>query len=483
MKLLDDDRAEALEVEDTILWVRGLASLAGKKKILLALQVPDEMLNEAAAIAHTIDTRWKECLQEGETREVKVFVMADCIDGSCHVDEITAEHLAADCVVHYGATYIPQVAKLPVKFVLDKCGDLDNSHLVETLLSEFGASEGEDNGGEHCTVVVAYELKYEHAMGTVDWGVRQLLETGTTTGRNRFVFPKASLKEQRGSPSQTSTSSSVTTHAIGGLEWSIPSEEEGSDRVRYVWVGENEDALALTNFMLVHNTARWFRYDPVRRALSSYGSVSTATRALKRRYFLVEKAKDASIVGIIVGTVSISGYLDALKTLRAIISEAGKKSYTFVMGRITPEKLANYPEIDVFILISHPQLALVDSREFFAPVITPFEGVLAFVPGQSWTGQYTVGFDALNDWAASAGVGVSSNDGEEEEGPTYSLISEGYRPDQEARKVREVVEVNIIQQTENMQLSKGKSHKDERPALPLIEPPESESDGLSLSLL
>ena len=142
MKLLDDDRAEALEVEDTILWVRGLASLAGKKKILLALQVPDEMLNEAAAIAHTIDTRWKECLQEGETREVKVFVMADCIDGSSHVDEITAEHLAADCVVHYGATYIPQVAKLPVKFVLDKCDDLDTSHLVETLLSEFGASEG-----------------------------------------------------------------------------------------------------------------------------------------------------------------------------------------------------------------------------------------------------------------------------------------------------------------------------------------------------
>mmetsp|Transcript_1969 Transcript_1969/g.4492 ORF Transcript_1969/g.4492 Transcript_1969/m.4492 type:complete len:86 (+) Transcript_1969:1016-1273(+) len=59
----------------------------------------------------------------------------------------------------------------------------------------------------------------------------------------------------------------------------------------------------------------------------------------------------------------------ALETLRKVIAAAGKKSYTFVMGRITPEKLANFPEVDVFVLISCPQLALLDCKEFYAPVI------------------------------------------------------------------------------------------------------------------
>ena len=70
----------------------------------------------------------------------------------------------------------------------------------------------------------------------------------------------------------------------------------------------------------------------------------------------------ASIVGIVVGTLTIAGYLEALGALRRVLAKAGKKSYTFVMGRITPEKLANYPEVEVFVLISCPQLALLDSR-------------------------------------------------------------------------------------------------------------------------
>ncbi|CAK9174467.1 unnamed protein product [Ilex paraguariensis] len=64
--------------------------------------------------------------------------------------------------------------------------------------------------------------------------------------------------------------------------------------------------------------------------------------------------------------------------MKELIIGAGKKAYTLVMGRPNPAKLANFPECDVFIYVSCAQTALMDSKDFLAPVITPFEAMLAF---------------------------------------------------------------------------------------------------------
>lgn len=68
-----------------------------------------------------------------------------------------------------------------------------------------------------------------------------------------------------------------------------------------------------------------------------------------KRYCLVEKAKDAKLVGILVGTMGVSGYLHCLNYMKDIASFAGKKTYTFIMGKLTPEKLANYLEASPFL--------------------------------------------------------------------------------------------------------------------------------------
>ncbi|KAB1213079.1 Diphthamide biosynthesis protein 2 [Morella rubra] len=64
--------------------------------------------------------------------------------------------------------------------------------------------------------------------------------------------------------------------------------------------------------------------------------------------------------------------------MKALIAGAGKKAYTLVVGRPNPAKLVNFPECDVFIYVSCAQTALLDSKEYLAPVITPFEAMLAF---------------------------------------------------------------------------------------------------------
>ncbi|MCH94572.1 diphthamide biosynthesis protein 2-like, partial [Trifolium medium] len=106
--------------------------------------------------------------------------------------------------------------------------------------------------------------------------------------------------------------------------------------------------------------------------------LSQQRRILKRRYYLVERAKDANIVGILVGTLGVAGYLHIINQMMELITAAGKKAYTLVMGKPNPAKLANFPECDVFLYVSCAQTALLDSKEYLAPVITPFEATIAF---------------------------------------------------------------------------------------------------------
>lgn len=66
---------------------------------------------------------------------------------------------------------------------------------------------------------------------------------------------------------------------------------------------------------------------------------------LRRRRFLIEKLKDAKIVGIVVATLGIKEYLTAINTVKKILKAKNKKSYILNVGKINPAKLANFPEV------------------------------------------------------------------------------------------------------------------------------------------
>jgi Putative diphthamide synthesis protein len=45
-----------------------------------------------------------------------------------------------------------------------------------------------------------------------------------------------------------------------------------------------------------------------------------------------------------------------------LLCRAGKKSYTFLMGKPNPAKLANFPEVEVFVLVADPDGLILDSK-------------------------------------------------------------------------------------------------------------------------
>ena len=202
---------------------------------------------------------------------------------------------------------------------------------------------------------------------------------------------------------------------------------------------------------------RFIRYNAEEEVLVK--DLPSKSRDLMRRFALVERAKDASIVGIVVGTLGVAGYNEAIQRVREIVASAGqeyssyyiystsilrsvsmnvaitryisvhlpcfiqyvqqlrglcylhllgvgifserviflagKKSYTMLMGRPNPAKLANFPECDVFVIVACAQTVLLDSKEYLAPLITPFEAELAFVDGKEWTGAFNLELSQL----------------------------------------------------------------------------------------
>lgn len=56
------------------------------------------------------------------------------------------------------------------------------------------------------------------------------------------------------------------------------------------------------------------------------------------------------------GTLGVAGHRGVVQRVRAAAKGAGKKTYTILMGKPSPYKLANFPEIEVFVMIADPQV-------------------------------------------------------------------------------------------------------------------------------
>ncbi|KFQ39378.1 Diphthamide biosynthesis protein 2, partial [Mesitornis unicolor] len=129
--------------------------------------------------------------------------------------------------------------------------------------------------------------------------------------------------------------------------------------------------------------------------VAGYLAVLQHLRGHLRPGGLCSRARDARVVAILVGTLGVAGYLAVLQHLRELLRRAGKRSYTLAVGKPNPAKLANFLEVDIFVLVACAQNSLLDSSDFYRPIITPYELELACNPAREWTGDYLTDFRDL----------------------------------------------------------------------------------------
>ncbi|NWW42751.1 DPH2 synthase, partial [Pedionomus torquatus] len=322
----------------------------------VALQFPDELLADAAAVAARIEV----------ATGAEMYVLGDTTYGSCCVDEVAAEHVGAEAVLHYGPACLSPCRKLPVLHIFGQ-QPLDIGRCTEAFRELYPDRQSR--------VVVLSDVIYAHAMGELE---QQLCLEYPNIVFSRVVCGDSPGPTPPGEVRQF------------GCQFPVEALGELQDCAMF-YVGA--EGLALTSFMLTWNRCLFSSFNPA----TGCGRRETLNinRALMRRLYLVERARDARVVGILVGTLGVAGYLTVLQHLRELLRRAGKRSYTLAMGKPNPAKLANFLEVDIFVLVACAQNTLLDSSEFYRPIVTPYELELACNPARQWTGNYFTDFRDL----------------------------------------------------------------------------------------
>lgn len=336
---------DVYEIQKTIAFIEEKAA----RKV--ALQFPDDLLVYSVTIAKKLE----------DATGAKTYILGDTSYGSCCVDEVAAEHVGAEVLIHYGRACLSPCRRLPVTYVfgrkalnVDLCAEA-----FQTLFPERDSP-----------VMVFSDVVYDHFLGE--------LETRFAAIYPRVVFSKLSWHEE--------TPSTGEVYKFG-RKFS-PDPSLWPDSYSFYYVGG--EGATLNNLLLTWPHCAFFSFNPVTNESRREGV--HVNRALMKRFYLIEKARDARVVGILVGTLGVSDYLSALSHLKSIIHQAGKKSYMLSMGKLNPAKLANFPEVDIFVLVACPENSLLDSSEFYRPIITPDEMEVACNPAREWGGRCITDF-------------------------------------------------------------------------------------------
>ncbi|KND93840.1 Diphthamide biosynthesis protein 2 [Tolypocladium ophioglossoides CBS 100239] len=353
--LSDDALKTTYEIARTAAEIRG----CGWKTI--ALQFPDHMLVDAPRVVESLRRE----LPAGDVA-TRIHILADTSYSACCVDEVAAEHADADVVVHYGRTCLSPTSRLPVIYVYTS-HELHHPAVIREFTSEFGDKESR--------VVVMADLTYQDH---VDGLVKEL----NTLGYENVVATEV-VRDPAGV---------IPNRRISGPE----REQELLKTYSLFHISDPPASLLLALQSRFASLRILSTPSPASPSLDN-PTLRTAG-LLRRRFARVLSLASAGVVGILVNTLSVSNYLSSIDLLRERIARAGKKSYTVVVGKLNPAKLANFSEVEGWVVVGCWESGLVEEDAgYWRPVVTPFEMEVALMGEEerTWGGEWWGGIEKM----------------------------------------------------------------------------------------
>jgi diphthamide biosynthesis protein 2 len=396
-KLSDDQIYTRYEISRTI------TEIKQHRWRRVALQFPDQMLPHSARVyqflarglvsnQHVDDSLAQHGVTPPEsdlsqlsiqdTKPVKLTILGDTSYGSCCVDEIAAEHVNADAVVHYGRSCLSPTARLPVLHIFTKM-ELEYDAVVNCFRNHFPELDTK--------VILTADVPYALHVQPL----AHLLESAGYTA----IFAASIIHDP---------SSSIPNRTI---PYSITSDPSSLSEWHLFHISDPPTSLLLTLISRM-SSIKIFPTISSASLTSSPTAIDAPTQMLlRRRYALITSLTTTSTWGILINTLSVKNYLSILSHIQRLIAEAGKKSYLFVVGKLNAAKIANFSEIGGWVVIGCWESSLIDSKEFYRPIITPFELELVLQRDDErvWTGQWRSDFEGVLETAASRKAGVDES--------------------------------------------------------------------------
>lgn len=387
-KLSDDQIYTRYEISRTI------TEIKQHRWRRIALQFPDQMLPHSARVYQflarglesnqptndspgqdgvTLPESDLSQLSVQDTKPVKLTILGDTSYGSCCVDEIAAEHVDADAVVHYGRSCLSPTARLPVLHIFTKM-DLEYDAVVNYFRNHFPELDTK--------VILTADVPYALHVQPIS----QFLESAGYTS----IFAASIIHDPSSSIPNRTIPDSVTSDPSSLSEWHL------------FHISDPPTSLLLTLISRMSS----IKIFPTSSSVSPTAIDAPTQMLLRRRYALITSLTTASTWGILINTLSVKNYLSILSHIQRLIAEAGKKSYLFVVGKLNAAKIANFSEIGGWVVIGCWESSLIDSKEFYRPIITPFELELVLQRDDErvWTGQWRGDFAGVLEAAANRKV-------------------------------------------------------------------------------
>ncbi|XP_028129062.1 2-(3-amino-3-carboxypropyl)histidine synthase subunit 2 [Diabrotica virgifera virgifera] len=276
----------------------------------VCLQFPDYLLQDASEVVLKLESIVNET----------IYLLGDTVYESCCIDFIAAAHINADAIIHFGPVCFSKFAEnVPFMYVYEK-RPLDIAHLKKIVETNF----------DDYHVAFLVDFGYLHLFD-------KLVEAFKDYKYLEFIRID-NLKDVR----------------------------QGHTIFFY-----GKDERKMFNITSLITPLAVFYYDIGKSRVQAFADdIKSLT---KRRYYLIERIKDSDTIGIIVGSIGIQNCLKLIDRLKSLISRSGKKYYLLNIGKPAVEKLANFPEFDVYVVIACSMSEIYDRRDFYKPIATPFD--------------------------------------------------------------------------------------------------------------
>ncbi|ROT64884.1 putative diphthamide biosynthesis protein 2-like [Penaeus vannamei] len=370
---------EVYEVSRCVRWIQD----GGYKKV--GLQFPDELIVDAPAVARALST----------ALGFKVYILGDTTYGSCCVDEVAAEHVGADSIVHFGRSCLSPSRRLPVLYIFTRLS-VNLPLVVESLQAAIQEAD--------TRLVLVYDTRCHHAAGEAARILQDKFPklVPSTLLLNRLYSP-CSLSSNDKTPLENHTCSNgidingeeekgkSNDFMFCGRSVCLPDGEEIKD-YHFIYLGPRGPTV--TCLCMKFSESTFYCADPS----SGEVTVTSGLRSVMSRSNKLEMVKDAEIIGILVGTLGVADYREIISRLKAVVRAAGKRSYTFVVGKPNEPKLANISEVDVFAYVACPETSIVERSvdpALYRKLVTPWELEVALLNQQEWDLHFEADFRQL----------------------------------------------------------------------------------------
>lgn len=372
------------------------SAISHRPTVHVALQMPEGLLLYATVLSDVLERlvaatnkssgtdtytdTYTDTADEDQQPLLRVSVLGDVTYGACCVDDLGAQALGCDLLVHYGhSCLVPiQHTVIPCLYVFVEI-TIDVPHLVEcfhkTILENPSLHDGSSSSSKPHVYLLG-TIQFRHAL----MEARRLLRSEPY--EYEITIPQAkplSPGEVLGctSPALTSASAKQNQDSAGG---------DQTQTAVVLFVADGRFHLESTMISNPH-IAKFYRYDPYPKTLTeeSYDHVKMKSMRYEaiqkaRRKIETKKQQDAgsAVFGIILGTLGRQGNPALLTKIQTQLRRQKLRSFVVLASEITPSKLALFrKKVDAWVQIACPRLS-VDwghalSGDSTVPVLNPYE--------------------------------------------------------------------------------------------------------------